>query len=66
MRNSRLSACGLLRNKCRDVEVRIGFFIVQPAISEARITDEMLTVLGASYIYLKNISGTELKVITSK
>ncbi|CAB3776415.1 hypothetical protein LMG28614_00210 [Paraburkholderia ultramafica] len=56
----------LLRNKCRDVEVRIGFFIVQPAISEARITDEMLTVLGASYIYLKNISGTELKVIASK
>ncbi|WP_322019411.1 DEAD/DEAH box helicase [Paraburkholderia tropica] len=55
-----------LRNKCRDVEVRIGFFIVQPAISEARITDEMLTVLGASYIYLKNISGAQLKVITSK
>ncbi|WP_176026253.1 DEAD/DEAH box helicase [Robbsia andropogonis] len=56
----------LLRNKCRDVELRIGFFIVQPAISEARITEEMLTVLGASYIYLKNISSTELKVIVNK
>ncbi len=56
----------LLRNKCRDLEVRIGFFIIQPAISEARITDEMLTVLGSSYMYLKNISGTELKVIVSK
>ncbi|HDR9122701.1 TPA: DEAD/DEAH box helicase family protein [Burkholderia vietnamiensis] len=56
----------LLRNKCRDLEVRIGFFIIQPAISEARITDEMLTVLGSSYMYLKNISGTELKVIVSR
>ncbi|RQT42392.1 restriction endonuclease subunit R [Burkholderia cepacia] len=56
----------LLRNKCRDLEVRIGFFIIQPAISEARITDEMLTVLGSSYMYLKNISGTDLKVIVSR
>jgi len=56
----------LLRNKCRDLEVRLGFYIVQPAISETRITDEMLTVLGTSYVYLKNISGSELNVVINK
>ena len=55
----------ILKNKCRDLELRLGFYIVQPAISKAKISDEMLAVLGTSYSYVKAISGTELKVIVS-
>lgn len=55
----------LLRYKCRDNELVIGFFIVQPAISKAMITNDQLTVLGTTYTYIKSISGTDLKVITS-
>lgn len=55
----------ILRNKCRDIELRLGFYIVQPAISKAKITEEMKTVLGTSYSYLKAISGCEVKVIVN-
>ncbi|UWF51824.1 DEAD/DEAH box helicase family protein [Pseudomonas sp. N3-W] len=53
----------LLRYKCRDNELSVGFFIVQPAISKAKISDEQLTVLGTSYTYIKGISGSDLQVI---
>lgn len=55
----------ILRNKCRDIELRLGFYIVQPAISKAKITEEMKTVLGTSYSYVKAISGCEVKVIVN-
>ncbi|MHC8362655.1 DEAD/DEAH box helicase [Pseudomonas sp. LS2P72] len=58
-----ISQIDLLRYKCRDKELVIGFYIVQPAISNKHISDEQLAVLGTSYVYIKGISGTDLKVI---
>ncbi|MBV7546802.1 DEAD/DEAH box helicase family protein [Pseudomonas sp. PDM26] len=55
----------ILRNKCRDIELRLGFYIVQPAISQAKITNEMLSVLGTSYSYVKAISGVDINVIVN-
>jgi superfamily II DNA or RNA helicase len=59
------SQLDILRNKCRDLELKLGFHIVQPAISKEKITNEMLAVLGTSYSYVKAISGTDLKVIAN-
>jgi len=55
----------LLRRKARDIEVRLGFVVVQPAVSAGRDLDEILTVLGTSYVYIKDIANTKLRVITS-
>jgi superfamily II DNA or RNA helicase len=61
-----ISEIDLLRYKCRDHEMALGFYIVQPAISRAQMTDEQMAVLGTSYTYVKAVSGTDLKVIVSK
>lgn len=61
-----ISQIDLLRHKSRDQQMKIGFNIVQPAISYDVISDEQLTVLGTTYTYIKGISGTDLKVIISK
>lgn len=58
-------ALDLLRRKARDMEVRIGFVIVQPAISLQSNLDEVLTVLGTSYVYIKSIANARLRVICS-
>ncbi|SDG42498.1 hypothetical protein SAMN05216605_10251 [Pseudomonas abietaniphila] len=55
----------LLRNKCHDHEVVFRFVIVQPAISAAKISSDQLAVLGTSYSYIKSVSGSDVKVITS-
>ncbi|MCW0452239.1 DEAD/DEAH box helicase [Xanthomonas sacchari] len=55
----------LLRRKARDMEVRIGFVIVQPAISLQSNLDEVLAVLGTSYVYIKSIANARLRVICS-
>ena len=55
----------LLRRKARDVEVRLGFVVVQPAVSVERDLNEVLTVLGTSYVYIKSIANTKLRLITS-
>lgn len=55
----------LLRYKCRDLELKLGFYIVQPAISGKVISDDQLVVLGTSYAYIKSISGVDLRVIIS-
>ncbi|EME01273.1 putative helicase [Stutzerimonas stutzeri NF13] len=44
----------------------MGFYIVQPAIKESRISQDQLTVLGTSYTYVKGIAGKDIKVIVSK
>lgn len=56
----------LLRQKSVDREMKLGFYIVQPAISKKIVSDEQLTVLGTSYAYIKGVSGIDLKVITSE
>lgn len=61
-----ISEIDILRRKTRDLELKIGFYLVQPAIYINSITDEQLTVLGTSYTYIKNISGTNLKAIINK
>ncbi|WP_293764851.1 DEAD/DEAH box helicase family protein [uncultured Aquitalea sp.] len=55
----------LLRLKSRDVEMRMGFFIVQPAISVREVTDRVMTVLGTSYMYLRDIANVDIRVIAS-
>lgn len=55
----------ILRLKARDVEMRMGFFIVQPAFSAANVTDSVMTVLGTSYMYLRDIANVDLRVIAS-
>ncbi|WP_282296060.1 DEAD/DEAH box helicase family protein [Stenotrophomonas sp. PS02289] len=55
----------LLRHKSRDVEVRMGFFIVQPAFSASAVTDSVMTVLGTSYMYLRDIADVDLRVLAS-
>jgi superfamily II DNA or RNA helicase len=54
-----------LKQKSRGVEMRMGFYIVQPAISAGTITNEVMTVLGTSYMYVKDIADVDLKVICS-
>jgi hypothetical protein len=55
----------VLRKKARDMEVRLGFIVVQPAISAGGMIDEVLSVLGTSYVYIKNIANVNLRVIGS-
>ncbi len=59
----------ILRLKARDIEMRMGFFIVQPAFSAASVTargtDSVMTVLGTSYMYLRDIANVDLRVIAS-
>ncbi|MNY56871.1 hypothetical protein D3C86_1929960 [compost metagenome] len=55
----------LLRNKCHDHEMIFRFVIVQPAISAAKISADQLAVLGTSYSYIKNVSGSDVRVVTS-
>ena len=54
-----------LRLKSRDVEMRMGFFIVQPAFSVHEVTDSVMTVLGTSYMYLRDIADVDIRVIAS-
>lgn len=55
----------ILRLKVQDIEMRMGFFIVQPAFSAAGVTDSVMTVLGTSYMYLRDIANVDLRVIAS-
>lgn len=45
--------------------MRMGFFIVQPAFSAASVTDGVMTVLGTSYMYLRDVGNVDLRVIAS-
>ncbi|MDH2422048.1 DEAD/DEAH box helicase [Cobetia amphilecti] len=58
-------ALEILKEKCRHHETIFNFYIVQPAISYKSITQEQLSVLGTCYIYIKSVSGVNLKVISS-
>ncbi|MGF6114859.1 superfamily II DNA or RNA helicase [Janthinobacterium lividum] len=66
MLKGKIDDIDLARHKSIDHEMILGFYIVQPAISKAKITDEQLTVLGTSYTYVKAISGADLNVIINK
>ena len=55
----------MLRLKANDVEMRMGFYIVQPAVSAADVTENVMTVFGTSYMYLRDIGNVDLRVVTS-
>ncbi|MBG5979455.1 DEAD/DEAH box helicase family protein [Proteus faecis] len=46
-------------------KVRTNFFIVQPAISVSKLTDDVKCILGATEIYIKETTGSSLKIIAS-
>lgn len=46
-------------------KVRTSFFIVQPAISINKLTEDVKCILGATEIYIKETTGSSLKIITS-
>jgi hypothetical protein len=40
--------------------------IVQPAISKMKMSDDQLSILGATAAYIDEISGLKLRVIINK
>ena len=49
----------------RYASFKCGISVVQPAISKRIISDDQLTVLGATAAYIDEISGIKLRVITN-
>ena len=49
----------------RYASFKCGISVVQPAISKKIISDDQLTVLGATAAYIDEISGIKLRVITN-
>ncbi|WP_370135752.1 DEAD/DEAH box helicase [Alteromonas sp.] len=45
---------------------KLGVTIVQPAISKAQVSDDQLSILGATAAYIDEISGVKLRVISSR
>lgn len=60
-----LQQIDILRLKARDIEMRMGFFIVQLAFSAASVNDSVMTVFGTSYMYMRDIANVDLRVIAS-
>ncbi|GAB3029286.1 hypothetical protein [Bowmanella dokdonensis] len=50
----------------RYADFKLGVSIVQPAISKAKVSDDQLTVIGATAAYIDEISGVKLRVIINK
>lgn len=50
----------------RYADFQLGIAIVQPAISKKKISDDQLTVIGATAAYIDEISGVKLRVIINK
>lgn len=50
----------------KEIPVEYEIYIVQPAISKENSTEDMLTLLGVTDNYLKEIAGINLKIIGSE
>lgn len=50
----------------RYADFQLGIAIVQPAISKKKMSDDQLTVIGATAAYIDEISGVKLRVIINK
>lgn len=50
----------------RYADFQLGISIVQPAISKKKISDDQLTVIGATAAYIDEINGVKLQVIINK
>jgi superfamily II DNA or RNA helicase len=55
----------LLKLARKKIPVKYNIYIVQPGVSKAKVTDEILTLLGVTDSFLKERTGIDLKVITS-
>jgi len=55
----------ILRMVKKEMPVEFEIYIVQPGASKAVVTPEILTLLGVTENFLKEIGGVNLKVITS-
>ena len=56
----------LLKSAKNKLPMKYKIYVVQPGISKATATDEMLALLGVTESFLKDRTGIELNVITSK
>ncbi|WP_218023537.1 hypothetical protein [Salinimonas sediminis] len=45
---------------------KLGVAIVQPAISKAQVTEDQLSVLGATAAYIDEVSGVKLRVVINQ
>lgn len=50
----------------RYADFQLGIAIVQPAISKEKMSDDQLTVIGATAAYIEEISGVKLRVIINR
>lgn len=55
-----------LAKVARYADFQLGIAIVQPAISKKKMSDDQLTVIGATAAYIDEISGVKLRVIINK
>lgn len=55
----------LLKLAKKKMPVKYSIFIVQPGVSKAKVSDEILTLLGVTDSFLKETTGIDLQVITS-
>ncbi|MGF1733557.1 DEAD/DEAH box helicase [Photobacterium kasasachensis] len=54
-----------LSKVARYASFKLGISIVQPAIGKSQISNEQLSVLGATEAYIQEVSGVNLRVIVS-
>jgi hypothetical protein len=62
-RNDLVKLLGILKN---EIPVEYEILIVQPGLSRANASDDILTLLGVTATYMKEFADINLKVITSK
>ncbi|MFL9485105.1 DEAD/DEAH box helicase [Chitinophagaceae bacterium LWZ2-11] len=62
-KNDLTKLLGILKN---EIPVDFEIFIVQPGLSKANPSDEILTLLGVTATYIKEFSDINLKVITNE
>ncbi|MEC3880309.1 DEAD/DEAH box helicase [Parapedobacter sp. 10938] len=62
-RNDLVKLLGILKN---EIPVEYEILIVQPGLSKAKASDDILTLLGVTATYIKEFADINLKVITSK
>lgn len=55
-----------LAKVARYADFKLGVAIVQPAISKEKLSDNQLSILGATSTYIDEISGVKLRVIINK
>ncbi|HHC6571431.1 TPA: DEAD/DEAH box helicase [Vibrio parahaemolyticus] len=55
-----------LAKVARYASFKLGVAIVQPAISKAKMSNDQLSILGATAAYIDEISGVKLRVIINK